>query len=67
MVLIPAGSFTMGSPATEPGHDIFLTEGPERRVNIRQFAVGKYESRHARGLCLDGPFRNESRPGWFLA
>jgi len=43
MVVIPAGSFTMGSPATEPGHDVFLTEGPERRVNIRPFAVGKFD------------------------
>ena len=42
MVMIPAGSFTMGSPATEPGHD--SEEGPQHQVNIaRAFAVGKYE------------------------
>jgi formylglycine-generating enzyme required for sulfatase activity len=42
MVVVPAGSFMMGSPASEPGHhDI---EGPQRRVTIaRPFAVGKYE------------------------
>ena len=43
MVVIPADSFTMGSPATETGHNVFLTEGPERRVNIRPFAVGKFD------------------------
>jgi formylglycine-generating enzyme required for sulfatase activity len=43
MVVVPAGSFTMGSPAPQSGgrrND----EGPERRVTIaRPFAVGKYE------------------------
>jgi formylglycine-generating enzyme required for sulfatase activity len=40
MVVVPAGSFTMGSPAGEAqrGSD----EGPQRRVTFsRQFAVGK--------------------------
>jgi hypothetical protein len=32
MVVIPAGSFTMGSPASEPGHNSFLIKDPERRV-----------------------------------
>ena len=41
MVAVPAGSFTMGSPADEPGRD--GTEGPQRRVNIRQFAAGKFD------------------------
>jgi formylglycine-generating enzyme required for sulfatase activity len=41
MVVAPAGSFMMGSPANEQGRDD--TEGPQRRVNIRQFAVGKFD------------------------
>ena len=42
MVVVPAGSFTMGSPSSEEGrHD---SEGPQYRVTIREpFAVGKYE------------------------
>ena len=35
------GSFTMGSPPDEPGHD--GTEGPQRQVNVRQFAAGKFD------------------------
>jgi|GEM_PF-6941652 len=42
MVVVPAGSFSMGSPLTESGRD--TDEGPQHRVSIsRQFAVGKYE------------------------
>jgi formylglycine-generating enzyme required for sulfatase activity len=40
MVGIPAGSFTMGSQATEPGR--FDTEGPPHRVSVKAFALGKY-------------------------
>ncbi len=40
--MIPAGSFTMGSPASEPGH--FGNEGPQHQVTIGyQLAMGKYE------------------------
>ena len=42
MVVIPAGSFIMGSPSSEEGRD--NDEGPQRTVQINyQFAVGKYE------------------------
>lgn len=40
MVVVPAGDFTMGSPASEPGR--YDEEGPQRRVHIRQFAAGKF-------------------------
>lgn len=41
MVVIPAGSFLMGSPKTEEGRD--EDEGPQRKVTIaRPFAVGKF-------------------------
>jgi formylglycine-generating enzyme required for sulfatase activity len=42
MVVVPAGSFTMGSPPGEEGRS--ETEGPQRKVTIaRPFAVGKFE------------------------
>lgn len=42
MVVIPAGSFTMGSPASEPGR--YSDEYPQHQVTIsRQFAAGKFE------------------------
>ena len=42
MVVIPAGSFTMGSPASETDH--FDNEGPQHQVRIgAPFAVGKFE------------------------
>jgi len=42
MVVVPAGSFMMGSPAGEARRDAY--EGPQHPVTIaRQFAVGKFE------------------------
>ena len=42
MVVVPAGSFMMGSPANEQGRS--STEGPQHLVTIsRSFSVGKYE------------------------
>ncbi len=42
MVVIPAGSFLMGSPESEVGRS--SDEGPQRRVMIAQpFAVGRFE------------------------
>jgi formylglycine-generating enzyme required for sulfatase activity len=42
MVVVPAGSFTMGSPQAEPGRN--LTEAPQHIVTIaKQFAVSKFE------------------------
>ena len=42
MVVVPAGSFTMGSPSFEEGR--YDGEGPQHRVTIpAPFAVGKYE------------------------
>ena len=42
MMVVPAGSFTMGSPSSEDGRDD--SEGPLRRVTIpAPLAVGKYE------------------------
>ena len=42
MVVVPAGSFMMGSPANEAGR--YSDEGPQHRVTIaRPFAIGKFE------------------------
>ncbi|PZQ59506.1 MAG: formylglycine-generating enzyme family protein [Phenylobacterium zucineum] len=42
MVVVPAGTFMMGSPATEEGRQ--GAEGPRHQVTFkRAFAVGKYE------------------------
>ena len=42
MVVVPSGSFMMGSPRSEQGR--YDNEGPQHRVTIsKPFAVGKYE------------------------
>jgi formylglycine-generating enzyme required for sulfatase activity len=41
MVVLPAGSFTMGSPESEPGRE--KDEGPQHRVQVASFAIGQYE------------------------
>lgn len=42
LVVIPSGSFMMGSPESEAGH--YADEGPQHRVNINyRLAAGKYE------------------------
>ena len=42
MRVMPAGSFTMGSPASEPDRNDY--EGPQHEVTIaQQFAVGQFE------------------------
>ena len=40
LVVIPAGEFRMGSPSEEGRSD---TEGPQRRVRVERFALGRYE------------------------
>ncbi|MGH7174968.1 MAG: formylglycine-generating enzyme family protein, partial [Minisyncoccia bacterium] len=50
MVGIPAGAFIMGSPASEAGH--FDAEGPQHRVEIRAFALGKFDVTTAQFLAF---------------
>ena len=48
MIGIPAGSFLMGSPKSEPGR--FDSEGPQHVVSIKAFALGKYDITSAQFL-----------------
>jgi formylglycine-generating enzyme required for sulfatase activity len=41
LVTVPAGRFTMGSPDTEP--ERYVDEGPQHRVRLRSFAIGRFE------------------------
>lgn len=41
MVVIPKGTFTMGSPENEEGHTV--VEGPQKSVHVAQFAAGKFD------------------------
>ena len=70
MVVIPAGSFMMGSPEDEAGR--FQDEGPQRRVMISSFSAGRnevtrdeYEACVSAGACApvkDDGFGGGSRP-----
>ena len=41
MVVIPAGNFMMGAAENEPGS--YPEEKPQRRVNVKEFACGKFD------------------------
>ena len=67
MVVVPAGSFMMGSPESEEGRSD--DEGPVHQVTFEQpFAVGKYEVTFAEWeACVAGGGCNGYRPndnGW---
>ncbi|MBX2854362.1 MAG: SUMF1/EgtB/PvdO family nonheme iron enzyme [Rhodobacteraceae bacterium] len=52
MIALRGGVFTMGSPDNEPERD--TDEGPQRRVTLAGFAVGKYEVTFAQwDACAD--------------
>jgi formylglycine-generating enzyme required for sulfatase activity len=52
MVLIPAGNFTMGSPATEEGR--YKTEGPQHSVTVKSFCMGRYPITQAQYEAITG-------------
>ncbi len=67
MVVVPSGSFTMGSPASEPERS--SDEGPQHQVTIgKAFAVGKFAvTFEERDACVAGGGCNGYRPedqGW---
>lgn len=52
MIPLPGGTFTMGSPSSEPGHNAY--EGPQREVAVKPFAIGVYEVTNAEWrACVD--------------
>ena len=52
MTPLAGGVFTMGSPATEPGHNAY--EGPQHEVTVKPFAIGVYELTNAEWkACVD--------------
>ncbi len=64
MIVLPAGSFQMGSPDTEIGRD--GDEGPQHRVFLRPFAAGKFEVTFAQwDACVaDGACASVSDADW---
>jgi formylglycine-generating enzyme required for sulfatase activity len=75
MVVIPAGTFTMGTPENEAGHSI--VEGPQRSITIQQFAAGKFDvtrgqweafatatNRPVASGCAFSGFKDTTRKDW---
>ncbi len=65
MVVIPGGSFLMGSLAGERGR--VKDEGPQHRVTVRRFAMGKYELTFAQWdacAAAGGCSRRPGDEGW---
>jgi formylglycine-generating enzyme required for sulfatase activity len=50
MVEIPAGEFMMGSPMNEKNRD--RSEGPQHRVKVPRFFMGRFEVTEAQWRCL---------------
>jgi formylglycine-generating enzyme required for sulfatase activity len=61
LVVIPAGKFMMGSPASEPGRDD--DEGPQHQVSVpAKFAMGQFEVTQRQWKALMG-----NNPSYFSA
>jgi formylglycine-generating enzyme required for sulfatase activity len=52
MIAIAGGSFVMGSPSTENGR--YDTEGPQHKVTVAPFFMGKYEVTQAQWRAVAG-------------
>ena len=57
---IPSGKFMMGSPASEPGR--FDSEGPQRVVTVKAFALAKYPVTSAQFLTFLKESRYQPKP-----
>ena len=72
LVVVPAGTFAMGSPVTEWGRD--ADEGPQHPVRISAFALGKqevsnaefrrFQPQHDSGTGLNDPAQPVVRLSW---
>ena len=64
MVLIPAGTFMMGSPESEGKH--ISQEAPSHQVTVQSFYMGKYEVTQAQYQAVMGTnpssFKGDNRP-----
>ncbi|MCM1984266.1 bifunctional serine/threonine-protein kinase/formylglycine-generating enzyme family protein [Lyngbya confervoides] len=64
LVMIPGGTFVMGSPESEAGRT--SAEGPQREVTVPAFAMGKYPVTQAQYEALMGNnpsnFKGANRP-----
>jgi formylglycine-generating enzyme required for sulfatase activity len=61
MIVIPSGTFMIGSPASESGH--YRDEEPQRGVNIRQFAAGKFDVTREQWAEFVSATHRETRTG----
>ena len=52
MMMVPGGTYTMGSPESEVGRS--PAEGPQRQVMVPAFAMGKYEVTQAQWQAVMG-------------
>ena len=64
MVVLPAGSFLMGSPEGEPERSV--TEGPQRQVTVADFAIGRYPVSFAEydHFCDAANYEKPNDSGW---
>jgi formylglycine-generating enzyme required for sulfatase activity len=58
MMRVPGGEFLMGSPPNEEGRDD--DEGPQHRVTVPSFYIGKYEVTQAQWKAVMGSGNNPS-------
>ena len=65
MVVIPAGTFEMGSPASEEGR--YDNEGPRHSVEVSSFALGRYEVKREEYATFAAATGRDVRGGcWIL-
>jgi formylglycine-generating enzyme required for sulfatase activity len=61
MVVIPAGTFTMGAPPSEAG--FYGEQGPQRVVTIRRFAAGKFDVTKGQWASFVSATKHPTREG----
>ena len=54
MVAIPSGTFTIGSPESEPKRAFDTYESPQAKVNVDEFWIGRYEITRAQYEAVMG-------------